>query len=123
MPKTRPPYDEELPPRGGRVVGARGALAGGSPCTANETAAVTVPATVAGAKTKKIVIGRASFTSLAGMSRAITFNLNSKGARLLHKLGHLKITVTLVSRVGHNRPITTTKTFTIKAPPRKHKRY
>jgi hypothetical protein len=55
--------------------------------------------------------------------RKITFKLNAAGARALRKLGRLRVTVTLVSRVGHNKPITNTKTFTIKAPPRKHKQH
>jgi hypothetical protein len=94
--------------------------AGGSACTASETASVIVPAHIARATTEKLVIGRASFTIPAGKSREITFKLNSTGARLLRKLGHLKLTVTLVSHVDHDKLITTTKTFTIKAPARRH---
>jgi hypothetical protein len=96
---------------------------GGNPCTADETATVRVPASAARAKkTKRIVIGRAHFTIPAGKSKELTFKLNRKGARLLRKLGHLRVTVTVVSRVGHNKPITTTKKITIKTPARKHRR-
>jgi hypothetical protein len=95
---------------------------GGSPCTADETASVQVPATVARAKkTRRVVIGRAHFTISAGKSKELTFKLNREGARLLRKLGRLRVKVTVVSRVDHNKPITTTKTITIKAPPHKHK--
>jgi hypothetical protein len=94
--------------------------AGGSPCTADETATAQVPASLARAKTKKIVIGRAHFTIPAGKTIKLTFKLNAKGAKLLRKLGHLRVKVTVISRVEHHTPITTTKTITIKAP--KHKR-
>jgi uncharacterized repeat protein (TIGR01451 family) len=94
--------------------------AGGDPCTADETATVTVPASVARANTKKVVIGRAHFTITAGKRRQLTFKLNSKGARLLRRFKHLRVTVTVVSRVGHNKPITTTKAIAIKAPVRRH---
>jgi hypothetical protein len=97
--------------------------AAGDPCTADETASVTVAALVARAKTRKVVIGRAHFTIPAGKTRELTFKLNSKGARLLHSFKHLRVTVTVVSRVGHNKPITTTKTIAIKAPARKHGRH
>jgi hypothetical protein len=95
---------------------------GGKPCIADETASVPVPVSMARAKTKRLVIGRAHVTIPAGRSKQLTFKLNSKGAKLLRKLGHLRITVTVISRVDHNTPITTTQTFTIKAPARKHRR-
>jgi hypothetical protein len=96
---------------------------GGRPCTVSLTATAIVPATAARAKkTKRIVIARTTFTILAGKSRDLTFKLNRAGARLLRKLGHLRVTVKLVSRVDHNKPITNTKTITIKAPPPKHRR-
>jgi hypothetical protein len=97
--------------------------AGSSPCTVDLTATVTVPATAARTKkTKRIVIGRANFTIPAGQSRDLTFKLNRAGAKLLRKLGHLRVTVTILSRVDHNKPITNTKTITIKAPPRNRHR-
>jgi hypothetical protein len=96
--------------------------AGGRPCTASLTATVIVPASAARAtKTKRIVIGRANFTIPAGKSKDLTFKLNRAGAKLLRKLGHLRVKIVVISRVDHNKPITTTKTITIKAPPRKHR--
>jgi hypothetical protein len=94
---------------------------GGDPCTADETATAQVPASAAGVKTKKNVIGSLHFTIPARNSKELTFKLNAKGARLLRKLKTLRVTVTVVSRVGHNTPITTTKTITIKAPAGKRK--
>jgi hypothetical protein len=97
--------------------------AAGDPCTADETATLTLPASAARAKTKKVVIGRAHFTIPAGKRRELTFKLNSKGARLLRRFKHLRVTVTVVSRVDHDKLITTTKAIAIKAPARKHHRH
>jgi Protein of unknown function (DUF1565) len=96
--------------------------AGGSPCTVSETANASVAASGARVRIKKLLIGRANFTIPAGKSRKITFKLSATGSRLLRKLGSLRVTVTLVSRVDHKKPITTTKSFTIRLPARKHRR-
>ncbi len=93
--------------------------AGGHPCTAAESATTLAPATAASANTKKFAIGKASFTIPSGKKTKLTFKLNRTGLKLLRKLGHLKVTITVVSRDDHGTPITTTKTITIK-PPRKH---
>jgi hypothetical protein len=77
--------------------------------------------TARGKKTKRLVIGRAHFTIPAGESKELSLKLNRPGARLLRKLGRLRVMVTVVARVDHNKPITTTKTITIKAPARKHR--
>jgi len=95
---------------------------GGPPCAAEETVTARAPATSGRTRTKRVVIGRARFTIPAGAKREATFKLSAAGARLLRKLGRLRITVTLVSRVDHGKAITTTKTITIKAPPSKHAR-
>ncbi|MGB9184303.1 MAG: hypothetical protein WCB67_09565 [Solirubrobacteraceae bacterium] len=96
---------------------------GGSSCSADESASVQVAASAARSKkTKRLVIGQAHFTIPAGKATEIIFKLNSKGTELLRKLKHLRITVTVTSRVAHNKPITTTKTITITAPARKHSR-
>ena len=95
--------------------------AGGNPCTADETAVASVPASATTAKINKIVIGRRHFTIPAGKTKELTFKLNSRGARLLRKLKKLRVKITVTSHVDHNTPITTTKTITIKAPPRKHR--
>jgi hypothetical protein len=94
--------------------------AGGETCTAEETVTVRVAASAARGKTKKIVIGRQRFTIPAGESKELTLRLNGKGARLLRKLNMLRVSFVVISRVDHNKPITTTKTITIKLPPRKH---
>jgi hypothetical protein len=95
--------------------------AGGQPCSADETVTGQAPASTArGNTTTRLVIGRAHFTISAGKSKELSLKLNRRGARLLRKLGRLHVTVTVVARVDHNQPITTTKTITIKAPPRKH---
>jgi hypothetical protein len=91
--------------------------AGGQPCTGNETATATLPASVG--KSKK-VIGRVHFTILAGRSSELRFKLTSKGARLLRKLKILRVKVTVVCRVDHNPSISATTTISIKAPPRRH---
>ena len=95
--------------------------AGGSSCTADETATAKVTASAARAKTKKIVIGRAHFTIAAGKRKDLIFKLDRQGARALRKLGRLRITITVVSRDGDNPPVTTTKTITIKASVREHR--
>jgi hypothetical protein len=99
--------------------------AGGAACTANETATTTAPASAAHAKKrmKKFVIGTATFTIRAGSIKKLTFKLNATGRRLLRKLGHLRVTVKVVSRVDHNAPVTTTKMITIKQPHKKKKRH
>jgi hypothetical protein len=81
----------------------------------------SVPASAA-AKPKRTVIGRAHFTVPAGTSRKLTFKLNRTGAALLHKRKRMRVTVTVTSRVAGGAPTTTTKTATIKAPPRKRGR-
>ncbi len=93
--------------------------AGGHACTAAESATTLAPAAAASATKKKFVIGKASFTIPSGKKTKLTFELNRTGLKLLRKLGHLKVTITVVSRDDHGTPITTTKTITIK-PPRKH---
>ena len=93
--------------------------ADGHPCNAVESATTLAPASAASAKKQKFVIGKASFTVPAGQKKKLTFKLNRTGRKLLRNLGHLKATITVVSRVDHGTPITTTKTITIK-PPRKH---
>jgi hypothetical protein len=94
---------------------------GGFACSAGESASVRVPASAArSTKTKRLAIGTARFTIAAGKATQLTIKLNSNGTRLLRKLKHLRITVTVISRVAHNKPITTTKTITIVAPARKH---
>jgi hypothetical protein len=93
----------------------------GAPCSADESASVQVAASAARSKkTKRLVIGQAQFTIAAGKATEITFKLNHNGTQLLRKLKHLRTTVTVISRVAHNKPITTTKTITITAPARKH---
>jgi hypothetical protein len=80
------------------------------------------PASTARApKTKRLVIGRAHFTIPAGTSKELSLKLNRQGTRLLRKLGRLSVVVTVVARVDHNKPITATKTVTIKAPASKHR--
>jgi hypothetical protein len=81
-----------------------------------------VPASAARANnTKRVVIARARFTIPAGKAEKLTFKLNREGAWLLRPLKTLRVTVAVISRVGHNAPITTTKTITIKAPAHKHR--
>jgi FKBP-type peptidyl-prolyl cis-trans isomerase 2 len=93
----------------------------GATCSADESASVQVATSAARSKkTKRLVIGQAHFTIPAGRATELTFKLNSKGTQLLRKLKHLRITVTVISRVAHNKPITTTKTITITAPAPKH---
>jgi autotransporter-associated beta strand protein len=95
----------------------------GATCSADERASVQVAASAARSnQTKRLVIGQAHFTTPAGRATELTFKLNSSGTQLLRKLKHLRITVTVISRVAHNKPITTTKTITITAPARKHPR-
>jgi hypothetical protein len=95
---------------------------GGNPCAALETAAAKLPASAARAqKTTPVVIGRAQFTIPAGNSRELILKLNRNGARLLPKLGRLRVTVTVVTRAGQSNSMTTTKTITIKAPARKQR--
>jgi hypothetical protein len=93
--------------------------AGAAPCSSDQTATTTLRGSAAGAKTKKAVIGHAQFTASAGKQRELNFKLNGQGVRLLRKLGHLRVTVTVLSWVGHANKLTTTKTITIKQP-RKH---
>jgi hypothetical protein len=95
---------------------------GGSVCSAGESALVQIPASAARSKTQRLVIGRAHFTIAVGKATELTFKLNSKGAQLLRKLKHLRVTVTVISRVARNKPITSTKTIMISAPARKHRR-
>jgi hypothetical protein len=95
--------------------------AGGQPCSADETATTQARASTARSKkTKRLVIGRAHFTIPAGTSKELSLKLNRQGARLLRKLGRLRVMVTVVASVDHNRPVTATETITIKAPARKH---
>ena len=95
--------------------------AAGSTCTATETATAITSASRSTHR-RKLVIGRAKFTIPAGKSRRLTFKLNRAGARLLRKSGRLRITVTVISRAGNGKPVTTTKTITVRAPRRKHHR-
>ena len=92
---------------------------GGSPCSASVNATAVVPAQLARAKTKKLVIARAKFTIPAGQSRKLTFKLNKKGARALAKLKKLTVKVALVARAGAGTPVTLNKTIRIKAPAKK----
>jgi hypothetical protein len=85
---------------------------GGQPCSADEIGTVQ--------KTQRPVIGHAHFTISAGKSKELRFTLNRQAARLLRKLGRLRLKVTVVIRVDHNKPVTAIKTITIKAPARKH---
>jgi Glucodextranase, domain B len=91
----------------------------GHACSAAETATTLASASAASAKKKKFVIGKTSFTVPAAQNKKLTFALNRTGRKLLHNLGHLKVTIAVVSRIDHGTPITTTKSITIK-PPRKH---
>jgi hypothetical protein len=90
--------------------------AGGRPCSASVNATAVVPARLARAKTKKLIIGRAKFTIPAGQSRKLTFKLNKKGARALAKLKKMAVKLRLVIRVGTEAPVTLNKTIRIKAP-------
>jgi 6-phosphogluconolactonase (cycloisomerase 2 family) len=94
--------------------------AGGSPCTAAESATVSVAASAARAKLKKVVIGRVRFTIPPGKATKLTFKLNHEGVLLLHKLKRLRVSIIVTSWVAHHTAITTTKTITIKAPAPKH---
>jgi hypothetical protein len=95
---------------------------GVSACSADVSASAQVPASAANSKkTKLVLIGQAHFAIAAGKATKLTFKLNSKGVQLLRQLKTLRITVTVISRVAHNNPITTTKTITIKAPAHKHR--
>lgn len=92
---------------------------GGAACSASETATARV-ATTARAKTKKVLLGQASFTIPAGATSGLTFKLSRPGAKLLRKLKTLNVTVTVVSRVAGSQPTTTTKQITIRVPATKH---
>jgi hypothetical protein len=88
-------------------------------CTAAERATTLAPASAASANEKKrFVIGKGSFTVPAGQKQKLRFALNRTGLKLVRKLGHLKVTVSVISRVDHGTPTTTTKTITIKPPPK-----
>jgi hypothetical protein len=90
--------------------------AGGGVCTAAESATVSVAASAARAKLKRVVIGQVQFTIPAGKATEITFKLNREGTQLLRKLKRLRVTITVTSWVAHHTAITTTKTITINAP-------
>ena len=92
---------------------------GGGPCSASVNAVAVVPAQLARAKTKKLVIGRATFTIPAGQSKKLTFKLNKKGARALAKLKKLTVKLAVVARAGTGTPVTLNKTIRIKAPVKK----
>jgi hypothetical protein len=89
--------------------------AGGDDCTADERATVSL----ARAKHTTIAVGKARVTIHAGSDRSLTLRLNRRGARLLRQHRRLRITVTVIARVGTNAPTTTIKTITIKPPSRK----
>jgi hypothetical protein len=95
---------------------------GGRPCTATETATVTLSTPAAGIKAKKVVIGRAHFTVPAGKSGELTFKLNSRGARLLRGLHHLRISIVVTARADHGTAAKATKTLRIAAP-KHHRRH
>jgi len=88
--------------------------AGGPSCSANESASAQVPA-IASVKTKKVIIGQAKFMIPSAKTAKLIFKLNNRGAKLLGKLKTLRVTVTVVSRVATNTPITATKRITIRA--------
>jgi hypothetical protein len=89
--------------------------AGADACTASATASVQL-STTATKHTKQLVIARTRARVAAGKHKAFVFTLTRQGAQLLAKRVHLRVKFTVVSRVGHYGPITTTKTITIKSP-------
>lgn len=93
-------------------------------CTVNEIAVARLP--VSRNKRKPgsattIVVARARATIRGGRSQQITFRLDRAGARLLERLGSLKVTISLITRTPGGATLLTTKTITLKAPPR-HRR-
>ena len=93
----------------------------GSRCSADESARVTVTAATGKSKTKQVLIGSAHVTISAGTATEVTFKLNTAGVKLLRTRKHLRVTVTVISRAAHAKPITTTKKITISAPVPKHR--
>jgi hypothetical protein len=90
--------------------------AGGAACKASVKATAAVPVQLARTKTKKLVIGRATFTIPAGQSKKLTFKLNKKGALALRKLKKLSVKLQFAVQAGTGTPVTSTKTIRIKAP-------
>jgi hypothetical protein len=93
--------------------------AGSGPCSASVTGIAVVPAKLARAKTKKLVIGAAKFTIPAGQGKTLSFKLNKKGARALAKLKKMSVKLALVARTGTGTPVKKSRTIRIKAPKKK----
>jgi hypothetical protein len=91
---------------------------GGAACTVTVTATGVVPVSLAAARTKTLVIGRAKFTVAAGHSRMLTFRLNRKGAAALRKLKRFVARVTLRAHAGSGKTVTRTRRLTVKLPRR-----
>jgi hypothetical protein len=85
--------------------------AGAGACT------LKISVTVAG-RPKPTTIAQTTITIPAGKRVAIAFTLNSKGASLLRKRKHFSATLQLTLTHGHDRPVTSKSTITIKAPKR-----
>jgi hypothetical protein len=88
----------------------------GARCSVVETATAQV---AAASRSRRSTIGRSRFTIPSAGSRELTFKLSGAGAQLLRRLGRLRVRLTIVSRVGRNPTVTTTRTITIRAPKRR----
>jgi hypothetical protein len=87
-------------------------------CTVSLAATTTAPASAARVKrrVKTFAIGRASFTILPGKTTSLTFKLTDTGARLLTKLGVLRVKLALSGRTGTIAEATAEKTITLRKP-------
>jgi hypothetical protein len=92
-----------------------GCPAGGSRCSVTVVASSLVPASLA-SRTRRIVVGQATFTLAAGAKRRLSVKLNLRGARALRKLRRMQIRLAIATKVGPGPSTRTTRTIAIKLP-------
>jgi hypothetical protein len=95
-----------------------------SGCSVGASATTTVPTGSAASKGKKkttaVMLGSTKLHLTNGQRALVKIKLSQRGLRILKRLGHLKVRVTVNIRSGGSRSVVINRTITLKAPKKKH---
>jgi hypothetical protein len=93
-------------------------------CAVYPNASAVVPKAFAAKKGKKktirVMLGATVLHLTNGQRELVKIKLSSRGQRILKRLGHLKVLVTVVVVANGRQPVVITRSITLKAPGKKH---